>query len=138
LAQRNLWQQCWTEGGYRLSVLEVTRPASAPVGSPVAVTLKWQNSGNAPLYVAHRAELYLVAGNGAEVRKGALGVDLTGLAAGSTKTLSEILDTGGVAPGSYDLRLRAVEAQGLPKPLQLGISGGLPDGGYSLGTFSIG
>jgi hypothetical protein len=136
-ADRDKWQQCWTQGGYRLGATDVNRPASAAVNSSISFGLKWANTGNCRLYVPHNVEIYLVSGGGAEVKKWTSGIVLTNILPGNTPTQTDTFSLSGVAAGSYDLRFRAVDAQGLPRRLMLTNANRLADGGYSVGSITI-
>jgi hypothetical protein len=134
---RQMWERVLAEqAGYRLTALEMSLPSSVRVGEQLPVTLKWQNSGNAPLYRDYRVQLFYVS-NGNVQPAVTSSVNLRALGPGETTTVTDSLPTGGLAAGSYELRLRAVDAAGVRKPLRFALQNHLSDDSYSLGTVSL-
>lgn len=124
---RQMWERVLTEqAGYRLTVLELSQEGNR-------LGLKWQNSGNAPLYRDYRVELVLVDGAGNE-RVTRSTVNLRNLMPGDTLTVTDTLS----APvGTYQLRLRAVDMAGVRQPLQFALRDRRSDGSYDLGSISL-
>jgi hypothetical protein len=135
---RDLWERVLcTQAGYRLTALELSLPASVKAGEALPLTLKWQNAGNAPLYRDYKVQLLYVLPNGSTQVAAVSGVNLRALMPGDTLSVTDPLPTAGLAAGTYSLRLKAVDAAGIRKPLEFALAGRLPDGSYPLGGVAI-
>ena len=132
---RDLWLQCVRNSGERLTVAQVTYPSSA-TGS-MSVSLLWNNNGVSPLYLDYRTELFLVDSGGTTKVVTVSGVSLKGMLPGVNQTVTDTISLTGLAPGTYGLRLRAIDVAGIRPNLHFAINGRLADGSYPLVNVTV-
>ena len=122
--------------GGRLSLTNITMPASLTANATMAITADWQNLGNAPLYEDYLVQLQLRQ-NGQTVTQIGLSQKLTTALPGNTQ-YGENPSLGNVSVGIYDLYLIVVDPNGVRRPLNLAMVGREGDGAYRLGSIGVG
>lgn len=119
------WLASVARSGYRLTVTKLSQSGNT-------IELTWQNSGVAPLYRPYMVSLIGLRSNGQQFRQTST-IDLRLVMPGITRVSTDVLT---FPPGSYELRLCAVDAAGR-RPLQLALAGRLADSSYSLGSIVL-
>ncbi|MCY3020046.1 MAG: DUF4832 domain-containing protein [Planctomycetota bacterium] len=146
--------------GYRLVLKELKHPAEVKAGEPLAITMKWQNTGSAPCYrpyrLAYRLAIALPDGKEhVEIIQSDTTVNrfLPGtmelftpeflkepkdLPAGEVQTVTDALKLSQDSPpGAYSLAVGVVDARtGLPV-VRLGIKGRAESGWYPLSNVQV-
>ncbi|MEJ2704198.1 MAG: DUF4832 domain-containing protein [Sedimentisphaerales bacterium] len=142
--------------GYRLVLRELVHPKSVKAGEPLALTMKWQNTGSAPCYRPYRLAYRLTNATG--YAKTLVGkVTVNRWMPGSVETFTneflteppdlpdgpvvEVVDRvvlpDDITAGTYRLALGVVGEQTDEPVVRLGIKGRTEDGWYPLSEIRI-
>lgn len=121
--------------GYRL---QIEGGQYTNTDTSVNVTLNWRNAGIAPTYEDWNVILYLKNSVGATVAQiTSVFKPRLFLPAGAPSAFTDTFSIG-VPAGTYTLAVKVVDPNGYRSPMPLFISGVQSDGGYNLGTLTIG
>jgi hypothetical protein len=142
--------------GYRLVLRKLEHPAQIKAGKPLALTMKWQNTGSAPCYRPYRVAYCLTSkAAGDKVLIG--NVTVQRWMPGHVETFSEefikappelppgpvvdvidrVVVPGDMPAGRYRLAIGVVGGKSTEPVVQLGIKGRTRDGWYSLSEIEI-
>lgn len=127
--------------GYRFVVDSLTVPEVVTPGSEMTVSASWSNTGVGPAYLPWDTMIELRnPADGSVVLSGRSAIDLATLLPTGDRpavVVDRFAVPGSLAPGSYDVHVRAVSPEGYLAPLNLAIAGRTADGSYRLGTVQV-
>jgi len=124
--------------GYRLVATEASWPAELPAGDLLMLHSTWVNRNAGRLYERYPLRVYLTSADGAEkFSANDPSFTQTGWVRGEHYDVDTLVTTPNkLAPGTYDLRIAMVDAEGKPA-IRLGIAGEDSQVRYKFGTIRI-
>jgi hypothetical protein len=140
-AEQNAFRVAALDSGYRFAPVRITVHAGdAP--DTIVVRTEWHNIGVTPAYNAWNVEFSLRRedGDGRKALRWISDVDLRQVAPTGTTpfVVDDVVHLRGRAhPGRYALRIVVRDPAGYLNPMQLGLEGQEPDGGYELGALVV-
>ncbi len=124
--------------GYRLVAALIQYPSVLRRGDRLILDMKWKNQGVAKLYIKFPLKVYLFDSGGKEAWSGIdSSFDPTDWKRGHVyEAFSALRLSGGLADGTYELRIALVDTEGRPA-IQLGMEGDDGERRYAIGTVEI-
>ncbi|MGB7145628.1 MAG: DUF4832 domain-containing protein [Mycobacterium sp.] len=153
----DMWARTNKYAGYRYAVTSATVPASAPAGSPLRITVRWNNFGTAPSYdnwqvsyeVRNDADkVVAIVQSGLSLRDIAAEQNYANSAQDPASVATDNavwLSTAGLTTGNYKLIVKVVWNEHKPNainavdyaPMTLAQAGRDTGGGYPIGSFRL-
>jgi hypothetical protein len=137
--EQRSWMDAVTSAGYRLAPVAITVPSTIVAGSSLLVEVTWRNDGVTPAYHERRARFSLVEPTtGAVAWEADSAYDVGTILPGIEARSDTFALPAEIPPGVYELVLTVVDPHGYHPPLGLAIDGRRSDGGYTLGSVTVG
>lgn len=136
-AERHAFTDAALAAGYRLAPARVE---VAEAAGSLTLRTGWLNQGVTPTYDDWKVVLSLWSG-GRRVAQWSSALDLRRVLPTGTTPLTatdRLPLPPGLKPGRYSLRVAVVDRQGYLAPMALALAGAVADGGYTLGSVTLG
>ena len=123
--------------GYRYELTNLSYSATATPGDPLALTMTWQNVGDAPSYSNDVVAVQIRNSSGTVVSTTNTGIAVKNWLPGTYTVTPSVTLPADLAAGTYTIAIGIVNPTTMLPDIQLAIQGRDANGWYPLGTVSV-
>ena len=123
--------------GYRYELTNLSYSATATPGDPLALTMTWQNVGDAPSYSNDVVAVQIRNSSGTVVSTTNTGIAVKNWLPGTYTVTPSVTLPASLTPGTYTVAIGIVDPTTMKPVVQLAIQGRDANGWYPLGTVSV-
>ncbi len=136
-AELPLVEQMLMSLGYRYELTNLSYSATATPGDPLALTMTWQNVGDAPSYSNDVVAVQIRNSSGTVVSTTNTGIAVKNWLPGTYTVTPSVTLPADLAAGTYTIAIGIVNPTTMLPDIQLAIQGRDANGWYPLGTVSV-
>jgi len=136
-SQLPIIQQLLMKLGYRYELTNLSYSATATPGDPLALTMTWQNVGDAPSYSNDVVAVQIRNSSGTVVSTTNTGIAVKNWLPGTYTVTPSVTLPASLTPGTYTIAIGIVNPTTMLPDIQLAIQGRDSNGWYPLGTVSV-
>jgi hypothetical protein len=123
--------------GYRFVLRQLQHPSSAAAGSPISISMNWDNVGVAPSYGTYILAIQIRRSDGTTAATIATATHVKDWMPGQTEVDQTITLPASLTPGTYTLAIGLVDPSTLLPKIQLASSGKDANGWYPWSQITV-